>query len=307
VRVRTGRSAIRTIAGDLSASSFPYYSLRRPTPTGNRRPIALSWSGGAVRCVGSFPGALSISTGAVPGLARGLGHMAPTYFVGSRDRHSTAIAAPRSPLPLRTAPNMQAAASKALLRADCLARRHAVTAAAAATFAQRIALIGSAVARENSAAIVAAYWPIKDEASPLSLLDCAAAYGIATALPVVTGRHTALIFRLWRPGEPLVAAAFGLQEPDAAAPEVRPDFIFMPLLAFDRRGHRLGYGAGHYDRTLTQLRARGRAITVGIAYSVQELPEIPTEDHDQKLDYVLTDREWINCQTGSLDAPSLHW
>jgi 5-formyltetrahydrofolate cyclo-ligase len=194
---------------------------------------------------------------------------------------------------------MPSAAPKALLRAQVLARRSLVEGAAAEAFARRIAEVGTEIATEKSAKIAAAYWPIKGEASPLLLLERLAARHVMTALPVMTGRNHALVFRRWRPGEPLVEVEFGLKQPAAGAPEVQPDLIFVPLVAFDRRGHRLGYGAGFYDRTLAGLRATGRATMIGIAYAVQELPEIPAEDHDQRLDYVLTDREWINCQPGA--------
>jgi 5-formyltetrahydrofolate cyclo-ligase len=243
----------------------------------------------------TYPRGLTILKGAVPGLARGLGHTAPTYFVGSRDRHLTAIAAPRSPL---STPRsfMQLAASKALLRTEALARRKAVSAEQAAAFAARISDIGSAFADEISAAVVAAYWPVKGEASPLALLVSLAARDIVTALPVIGARDAPLTFRRWRPDEALVKVSFGLEEP-AHAPVVVPDVLFVPLVAFDRRGFRLGYGAGYYDRTLALLRGSRRVTTVGLAFAVQEMLDIPHEDHDQKLDYILTDRDWIACRT----------
>ena len=201
---------------------------------------------------------------------------------------------------------MPSAAAKALLRAEVLARRGLVADAAARAFAQRIAEVGGALATERSARIAAAYWPIKGEASPVPLLEELAARNVMTALPAMDWRDHALVFRRWRPGEPLVEVEFGVREPAAEAPRVRPDLVFVPLVAFDRRGHRLGYGAGFYDRTLADLRLTGRTTTVGIAYAIQEVPEMPNEGHDQRLDYVLTDREWINCKPGSADATSLH-
>jgi 5-formyltetrahydrofolate cyclo-ligase len=201
---------------------------------------------------------------------------------------------------------MPSAAAKTLLRTEILARRSAVTDAAAAAFAQRIAAVGATFAAERSARIASAYWPVKGEASPMPLLEELALRHVLTALPVMIARDSALAFRHWRPGERLVAAKFGIMEPAADRPEVAPDLIFLPLLAFDRRGHRLGYGAGFYDRTLAGLRASAEVTTVGIAYAVQEVPEIPAEDHDQRLDFVLTDREWIICQSGSAHASSVH-
>ncbi len=117
---------------------------------------------------------------------------------------------------------------------------------------------------------------------------------MATALPVMLGFGKPLSFRLWKKGEPLGEAKWGIKEP-LPAPEVFPDLLFMPLVGFDRTGNRLGYGAGFYDRTLARLRAMKPIITVGVAYAIQELPAIPSESYDQKLDYVLTDRAWIVC------------
>jgi 5-formyltetrahydrofolate cyclo-ligase len=196
------------------------------------------------------------------------------------------------------------AASKALLRNDILARRGTISPAVVAAFAQRIATIGGAMAADLAAKTVAAYWPIKDEASPLLLLEALAAQGRATALPVMAARDAPLVFRRWRPGEPLHDVSFGLKEPAADAPMIVPNLVFVPLVAFDRHGYRLGYGAGFYDRTLAKLRAKGVATAVGLAYALQELPEIPAESHDQKLDYVLTDREWIDCRNGTSHASS---
>ena len=84
---------------------------------------------------------------------------------------------------------------------------------------------------------------------------------------------------------------FGLSEPSNELPEAFPDFLFVPLLAFDRRGHRIGFGAGYYDMTLAKLRATQRVTAIGIAFSAQEVLYVPTEDHDAPLDGLLTERE----------------
>ena len=103
-------------------------------------------------------------------------------------------------------------------------------------------------------------------------------------------------FRLWRAGEPLARSAFGALEPVPAAAAVDPDLLFVPLAAFDRRGHRIGYGAGHYDRALKRLRAAGPIRAVGVAYAVSEIDAAPDEPHDQRLDFILTEREWIDAR-----------
>jgi 5-formyltetrahydrofolate cyclo-ligase len=117
--------------------------------------------------------------------------------------------------------------------------------------------------------------------------------GVGLALPVVAGRGRPLIMRAWQEDEPLAAGQWGLREPGPAAAEVEPDIVLVPLLAFDRAGHRIGYGAGYYDLTLARLRARKAVTAIGIAFSVQEVPAIPKTPRDEPLDFVLTEREVI--------------
>ncbi|MGH6851558.1 MAG: 5-formyltetrahydrofolate cyclo-ligase [Methylocella sp.] len=88
-----------------------------------------------------------------------------------------------------------------------------------------------------------------------------------------------------------------IKEPLPDAPEATPDLLFVPLAAFDRAGHRIGYGAGFYDRSLAGLRAKKPVRAVGVAYASQEYEEVPHQEHDEGLDYVLTERELIECRT----------
>jgi 5-formyltetrahydrofolate cyclo-ligase len=90
----------------------------------------------------------------------------------------------------------------------------------------------------------------------------------------------------------------GISEPGPDAPELSPELLFVPLAGFDRQGHRIGYGAGFYDLTLAQLRARQKITAVGIAYACQEIEKVPAEAHDEKLDFVLTEAELIEIQPG---------
>jgi 5-formyltetrahydrofolate cyclo-ligase len=129
----------------------------------------------------------------------------------------------------------------------------------------------------------------------LPLLAKLAEAGFATLLPITVARGAPLLFRCWRPGEPTRAGAMKIPEPREDAPALDPDLLFVPLACFDRRGHRIGYGGGHYDRTLTALRAKGRAVAIGVAYSVAECDSLPDEAHDQRLDFVLTESELITC------------
>jgi 5-formyltetrahydrofolate cyclo-ligase len=186
--------------------------------------------------------------------------------------------------------------SKAALRAQALARRGLVTAAEAKAFAGRLAEIGAGLVAEHQASVVSGFWPIKDEPSTLLLLETLSKSGIVTALPVTPARGLPLIFRAWQPGDPLAEAKMKIMEPLPEAQEVLPDLLFVPLAAFDRRGHRLGYGAGFYDRSLAKLRAIKSIKAVGVAFEVQELLDLPQEPHDEPLDYVLTERHLIYCR-----------
>ena len=133
-----------------------------------------------------------------------------------------------------------------------------------------------------------------ERGAPLGYLEDQLKLRFGDALPVTVSRAAPLTFRRWRPGEPTVPGEMNIPEPPPEVPEVEPDLLFVPLSAFDRRGHRIGFGAGHYDRTLARLRAKGRVTAVGIAYSVSEVPRAPDEPHDQRLDYILTESELID-------------
>lgn len=134
---------------------------------------------------------------------------------------------------------------------------------------------------------VSGYWPIRSEVDPRPILEGLAARGIPTALPVVT--PDGLVFRAWTPWEPLMPAGFGTLGPGIDAPVVRPAVLLVPLAGFDRFGHRIGYGQGHYDRALAALRQHdGRATAIGLAYAVQEISAVPAELHDIPLDIIVT-------------------
>jgi 5-formyltetrahydrofolate cyclo-ligase len=185
---------------------------------------------------------------------------------------------------------------KAALRAQGLARRAEGGSFAAAAFAQYLATVGLTLAMRLCPDFVSAYFPLPNEPPTLKLLDRLSVAGFKTALPVTGQLGTPLVFRLWRPGEPTVKGKMAIEEPLADAPEIAPDLLFVPLAAFDRAGHRIGYGAGFYDRSLEQLRAFKPICAVGVAYAAQEFPRIPNDTRDQNLDYVLTERELIDCR-----------
>ena len=133
---------------------------------------------------------------------------------------------------------------------------------------------------------IAAYMPIRSEADPLAGL---AHHDGPLALPVIIEKGAPLQFRLWQRGEALVEGAFGALIPEKGE-FIRPDLVIVPLLAFDLRGYRLGYGGGFYDRTLAQLRDQGPLHAMGLAFSGQEMEALPIEATDEPLDSLLTEK-----------------
>jgi 5-formyltetrahydrofolate cyclo-ligase len=120
--------------------------------------------------------------------------------------------------------------------------------------------------------------------------------GAQFALPAVAGRGKPLTMRAFAFGQRLVADTWGIREPAPDAPEVFPDILLVPLLAFDRSGQRIGYGAGYYDLTIAHLRARKTVTACGLGLAVQEIASVPTTARDARLDLVLTEREVIDCR-----------
>ena len=140
-------------------------------------------------------------------------------------------------------------------------------------------------------AVIAGYWPIGGELDPRPLLTELAASGFSCALPVAIACDAPLTFRFWTADMVLVPDALGIPGPPTDGARLEPDLFLLPLIGFDRLGHRLGQGAGSYDRTLAELRRRSRSVlAIGIGFAVQEMALVPAEIHDQSLDWIVTDR-----------------
>jgi 5-formyltetrahydrofolate cyclo-ligase len=186
------------------------------------------------------------------------------------------MAAPRFPLNQTTVSRQ-----KADLRRHMLAVRAGQNPAAGALLAEHVLLHLSF----SPGTAVAGVWPFRDEIDLRPLWHELHARGHTVLLPQTPPRGEKLIFRRWQPGCTMVTERFGTHCPDGA--EASPALIFVPLLAFDRTGHRLGYGGGYYDRTLA---AHPGVPAVGFGYAAQEVPEVPSEPHDRKLNAVFTER-----------------
>ena len=183
---------------------------------------------------------------------------------------------------------MRPDADKTTLRQAAIALRATLSDSQRAASAQAIAARAFPVAI-TPGLVISGYHPIRSEIDPIQLMIRLAAQGARLALPVIVARDAALLFRAWHPDDALVAGPFGIRAPALEAPELIPDIVLVPLAAFDAAGHRIGYGAGHYDRTLMALRTIKPVTAIGIAFAVQEIGQVPAEQHDVALDYVLTD------------------
>jgi 5-formyltetrahydrofolate cyclo-ligase len=181
---------------------------------------------------------------------------------------------------------------KAELRSAALERRDALPPEARQAAAETIAARPLPV---PAGAVVAGFSAIRSEINPVPLLRRFFDAGARLALPAIIARGRPLVFRAWRFGEELARGQWGIREPKPEAPEVRPDVVIVPLAAFDRRGYRIGYGAGYYDLTLHALRAERPITAVGLAFAMQEIDRVPELPHDARLDLVLTEREVIDC------------
>ncbi|WP_229682510.1 5-formyltetrahydrofolate cyclo-ligase [Siccirubricoccus deserti] len=140
-------------------------------------------------------------------------------------------------------------------------------------------------------AVVAGFWPMGTEIDIRPLLQALEGRSHALALPVTPKRGQPLSFRRWRFGEALAAGPMGTRQP-AAGELVAPDWLLVPLLAFDRAGRRLGYGGGYYDRTLPDLPG---ATAIGCGFTAQEMPEVPAGPTDYRLPRIATEAGVILC------------
>lgn len=186
------------------------------------------------------------------------------------------------PADLRDLKNATRASAK-VLRAEAAA---AAGAEASEAVSRRVAGLLAGMPRP---AVVAGYWPIGSELDVRPVLPRLDLDGFTCALPVVAGRGEPLLFRRWTPQVPMERTGLGILAPAAGEPEVEPDALLVPLLAFDRAGFRLGYGAGFYDRTLERLRRIKPVTAIGIGFAAQEVETVPRDRYDEPLDWIVTE------------------
>jgi 5-formyltetrahydrofolate cyclo-ligase len=162
--------------------------------------------------------------------------------------------------------------------------------------ASRRAALRLPVSRFGRFSVVGAYCAQGTELDPGPILQAILELNpghTRAALPVAAEKNAPLIFRLWRPEDPLRPDAYGIPSPLSSAPQVLPNLMLTPVLAFDRNGGRLGQGGGHYDRTLANLRRQRPVFVLGVAFAGQEIDAVPMGPHDQSLDAIVTETAYI--------------
>lgn len=186
---------------------------------------------------------------------------------------------------------------KAALRKHAKATRAAAFARHGSAAGERLAVHGIGFAHPRPGAAVSAFLAIGEEIDPMPLMHRLWGEGHAVGLPVMVGKARPLVFRQWREAEPLDEVKWGIREPLATAAVIVPDVLLVPLLAFDTRGYRLGYGGGFYDRSIAEIRATKPVTTIGLAYDELEVDAVPHSDYDERLDWVLTPSGPRNCRS----------
>src|SRR3954451_14923979 len=212
---------------------------------------------------------------------------------GLIETRKTWMAGTRPGMTEQMSPSDAVSELKTIVRKDARMRRDGIPAAERAQAAEAIAARAFPLAIRPGT-IVSGFMPLKTEINPLPLMRKLEAAGARLAPPAVGGRGKPLTMRAFAFGDELASGQWGIREPKAGAPEVVPDIMLVPLLAFDRNGHRIGYGAGYYDMTIAKLRAIAPVIAAGIAFAAQEIEEVPVTPRDARLDLVLTEREVID-------------
>ncbi len=190
---------------------------------------------------------------------------------------------------------MSLAENKQLLRRTALKKRNEIVSKASSKSGDLLAgYIVQLVKTFPKAYTVSGYLSIGNEIETLPSLNALADAGYQTCLPVVLGRGCPLGFRAWTDGDLLERGPLKTRHPIYDAPDIAPDILLVPLLAYDLRGYRLGWGGGFYDRTLGAYQTEGRpVIAIGIGYDNQKIDQVPSDAFDMVMDWIVTEKKII--------------
>ena len=137
--------------------------------------------------------------------------------------------------------------------------------------------------------ILGGYYPYNNEIDVLDILKRFEKKNYNISLPKIKSNYE-MDFLNWSSNDPLIINKYGIPEPTSSK-IIYPDIIFVPLVAFDERNNRIGYGGGFYDRYLKKIKRKKKILTIGLAYSIQKIKKIPVNKHDIRLDFVITEKE----------------
>ncbi len=225
---------------------------------------------------------LNDHTGAVPAQVRGFGYTVPTYLVGSV---GSII---RRPIVARTFYFGTFMLTKKSIRDSIIKQRDSCAVQWRIEASDAIAHHAQELKELTEGVPIAGYWPIGSEADPRLLMRILAQNGCGLCLPLIAEPH--MIYRSYAFDDMLAPASWGTFEPLPTAAKVTPRTLIVPLAAFDAKGGRIGWGKGYYDRSIAALKP---VITIGIAYSFQQVDHVPIEPHDAPLDYIITEKGMI--------------
>lgn len=188
-----------------------------------------------------------------------------------------------------SAEETETAAAKKALRSQVLEKRDQIQAATREALSKAVASEAQALSvLSGSQAAFSVYATMGSEIDPSPVSAKLMKLGHCICLPVMIKLGQPLIFRQWKPNDPLETKKWGIREPLPQASKVEPDVLLLPMLAFDSAGWRLGYGGGFYDRTLARLRSLKPVVAIGMAFDEQEVDAVPHAAYDERLDLVLT-------------------
>ncbi len=142
--------------------------------------------------------------------------------------------------------------------------------------------------------IIAGYWPQEEEIDTRYLLKSLFLQKYEIVLPVIDTKKETLLFRKWSLEDSLKIGPYKIYEPFEDQPYLEPNILLIPLLSFDKYGYRLGYGKGYYDQTITALKSKQSIVTIGLSYEILRVDRLPVEPHDERLQWVITEKNTYN-------------
>ena len=187
--------------------------------------------------------------------------------------------------------NSSKSKSKLNLRKKFFELRKNISSEHALFASQKIANKAEEIVKIFKPKVIAGFYPFKHEVNTLPLLGKLFSLGCKLCIPITPTNNKPLKFKEWHPKQVLQKGRFGILEPPKTSRTIQPDLLLVPLLAYDKFGNRLGYGGGFYDRYIEKIEKIKKVIKIGLAFSFQKIKDIPLNQYDKKLDFIITEKE----------------